>query len=79
MADFILYGTEGCHLCEEAEALLMQVGLDFEKQDIMDDEQALQLYAVRIPVLQHRHSLLELGWPFDIQQLQNSLHSQGTW
>jgi len=69
MADFILYGTEGCHLCEEAEALLLQAGLDFEKQDIMDDKQAQQLYAVRIPVLQHRHSLLELGWPFDSQQL----------
>jgi len=64
MADFILFGTEGCHLCEEAEQLLWQVGLDFCKQDIIDDEQLQQCYAMRIPVLKCRLSGLELGWPF---------------
>ncbi len=69
MADFILFGTEACHLCEEAEALLLQAGLRFEKQDIICDEQAQQRYAIRIPVLLHCASELELGWPFDAEQL----------
>ena len=69
MADFILFGTDGCHLCEEAEALLLEAGLSFETRDIIDDEQAQQLYAVRIPVLLHPETGRELGWPFDAQQL----------
>jgi glutaredoxin len=69
MADLILFGTEGCHLCEEAEALLVQAGLSFETRDIIDDEQAQQRYAVRIPVLLNSETGQELGWPFDVQQL----------
>ncbi len=69
MADFLLFGTEGCHLCEEAEKLLLQAGLSFDKQDIIDDEQAQVLYAIRIPVLRHLLNGLELDWPFDAQRL----------
>lgn len=65
MAGLILYGTEACHLCDEAELLLRQHGLDFEKRDIIDDEHAQQRYAIRIPVLRDDASGLELGWPFD--------------
>lgn len=71
MADFVLFGTEGCHLCEDAEQLLLQAGLAFEKQDILDNEQTLQRYAIRIPVLRHSISELELGWPFNTLQLQD--------
>ncbi len=70
MTEFLLYGTDGCHLCEQAEQLLSEVGLNFAKLDIIDDEQAQQCYAVRIPVLRHR-SGLELNWPFDSQQLRD--------
>lgn len=69
MTDLFLFGTQGCHLCEEAEELLVQAGLNFEKQDIIDDEKAQELYAVRIPVLLHKPSGLELNWPFDAQQI----------
>jgi glutaredoxin len=69
MTDLILFGTEGCHLCEDAEALLLQAGLSFETRDIIDDEQAQQRYAVRIPVLLNSETGKELGWPFDAQQL----------
>ena len=71
MADFVLFGTEGCHLCEEAEQLLLQTDVNFEKRDIMADEQALQCYAIRIPVLLNQASGLELAWPFDMQQLED--------
>lgn len=75
MADYLLYGTEGCHLCEEAELLLQSAGLDFETQDIIDDESLQQRYGVRIPVLWHRSSGLELGWPFAVEQLNGFLAS----
>lgn len=69
MADFVLFGTEGCHLCEEAEQQLLLAGLVFEKLDIIENEHYLQRYAIRIPVLLHAASELELGWPFSINQL----------
>lgn len=70
MADFILYGTESCHLCEEALLLLQVAGVEFAEQDIVHDESAMQRYAVRIPVLLHPASGSELGWPFGAEQLQ---------
>lgn len=69
MAEFILFGTEGCHLCEEAEMLIRAAGIVSGKQDILDDEQWQTLYAIRIPVLLHVLSGLELTWPFSAEQL----------
>lgn len=69
MTGLILFGTEGCHLCEEAEGLVVQAGLKAEKRDIMDDEDWQQLYGIRIPVLLNQASGRELGWPFSLEQL----------
>lgn len=69
MADFILYGTDGCHLCEEAVELVLHTAISFEERDIVDDSLAMQLYSLRIPVLRHVLSGAELGWPFDDLQL----------
>lgn len=69
MAEFILYGTAGCHLCEEALSLLQATAAQFAEQDIIDDPEVMQRYAVRIPVLLHCASSHELGWPFDAEQL----------
>jgi hypothetical protein len=69
MADFILFGTEGCHLCEEAEELLVAAGLDFTSQDIMTSEQWQADYGLSIPVLWHAQSQNQLNWPFDSLQL----------
>ncbi len=67
-----LYSTWGCHLCEEAEALLRAADLDFKLVDIVDDEAAFALYRVEIPVLtaQHEGKTFELKWPFDAAALQ---------
>ncbi|QSX28595.1 glutaredoxin family protein [Shewanella cyperi] len=67
--DFILYHTEGCHLCHEAQALLEQAGIAYRLQDICDDEQLAERYGIRIPVLRCNHSGAELGWPFDLTLL----------
>lgn len=66
---FYLYHTLGCHLCEEAEAVLepLMAGLQcrYIKVDIADEDRLVDVYGVRIPVLVHCRSGLELGWPFD--------------
>lgn len=75
MSCYTLYSTWGCHLCEEAEALIHAAGLADQLQvlDIIDDEQLLARFRVHIPVLagadlQGNESLLY--WPFDVATLQ---------
>lgn len=72
MSHYYLFGTEGCHLCEQAEQLLEQlnVPVDYEKKDICEHRVWQDKYAVRIPVLFHLRSGEELGWPFDLASLQ---------
>jgi len=66
----LLYTTSGCHLCEQAEALLQSASAPVETVEIADDEALLERYGVRIPVLRHRETGRELGWPFDAAMIQ---------
>ncbi len=67
MAEVILYGTVACHLCEQAEVIMLQSGFSFTKRDIVDHEDWLERYRVHIPVVTVKEK--ELFWPFDKQQL----------
>ncbi|NLY13939.1 MAG: glutaredoxin family protein [Gammaproteobacteria bacterium] len=67
-----LFGTLGCHLCEEAEQVLqpfVDQGLIVELLDIIDSEQWLERYALTIPVLRRVDNGQELNWPFDEQDI----------
>lgn len=68
-----LMTTEGCHLCEQAIAILQSVlqpgDAEVDLVDIAYDDRLMELYATRIPVLRAPASGLELGWPFDERQL----------
>ena len=67
-----LLGTLGCHLCEDAEAVLMPFvveGLQVELVDIAESEAMVERYGLRIPVLIRCDSAEELGWPFDAEQV----------
>jgi hypothetical protein len=69
----ILYSTEGCHLCEEAEALLRglqsyDASLRWQVVDIALDDALFERYGWLIPVLRDA-SERELRWPFDGAQL----------
>lgn len=66
----ILYSTTFCHLCEQAEALLLQLGVEAEHVDIVEDDDLLERYGTRIPVVKRMDNGSELGWPFDIEALQ---------
>lgn len=73
----ILYGTDGCHLCDQAYELMMpaiaQKRITVTHSDILDDPALEERYGIHIPVIQDAASLRELGWPFDLDQLENFL------
>lgn len=71
MKELILYSTVGCHLCEQALALIEPV-LDDKYQivevDISDSDDLMARYGIRIPVIARADNGTEIGWPFDQQQ-----------
>ena len=64
-----LYGTKGCHLCDEAEVLLthaqMAVAFQWQYIDIALDDNLVKKYGIRIPVLEKESGQL-LNWPFSL-------------
>jgi glutaredoxin len=73
MIHLLLFGTDGCHLCEDAEQILTlcaQNSFAIEYIDIAVEEQWQEQYSVRIPVLYHPETKNELNWPFTLDQVQ---------
>ncbi|WP_415905531.1 glutaredoxin family protein [Neptuniibacter sp. QD48_55] len=73
MRELELMGTVGCHLCDVAEQLIAS-SVDMQKYaiyqvDIADDDDLVERYGVKIPVLLDLESKEELEWPFDQSQL----------
>jgi len=75
LKSFILYSTDGCHLCEEAEVLLKDlqhkalVNFDWYAIDIVNNDRLFELYETTIPVVCHSNSKKELHWPFSTDKL----------
>jgi hypothetical protein len=70
----LLFGTSGCHLCEQAREIIQDCLSDrydkwIETIDIAEFEQWQAQYAIRIPVLYDPETQKELGWPFDQTQV----------
>lgn len=68
MRQFALYSTEHCHLCEQAEQLLINLQHEYEIQwvttEISDDDNLMDQYGIRIPVIKCLKTEAELNWPF---------------
>lgn len=64
----LLFGTSACHLCEEAEAMLVELGVQFEVEDISESDALFERYGLTIPVVR-RSDGEELGWPFKPAEL----------
>ena len=77
MSELILYYTQFCHLCDEAESLLVAAGLDgaYKKTEIDDDSELLERYEIYIPVLKRSDNQQELFWPFDRLKLATFLEA----
>lgn len=82
-----LYHTEGCHLCEQAKALVMacfaERGIAPDRlslADIAEEGELQERYGLLIPVLRGEASGQEVNWPFelnDIRCLLSALPGQG--
>lgn len=64
----VLFGTSACHLCEEAEAMLVELGAQFAVEDIAESDALFERYGLTIPVVR-RDDGGELGWPFSSAEL----------
>jgi hypothetical protein len=60
----LLYVTRGCHLCDEAAALLEAAGARWYAREIGYDAALVARYGTRIPVLRRSDTGAELDWPF---------------
>lgn len=73
MKTLVLMTTLGCHLCDEAEAILIPLieplKIIIEAQDIADEDALIEKYGERIPVLVCEESGKELNWPFTSHQV----------
>jgi glutaredoxin len=46
-----MYSRPGCHLCDEARAVLLRIGAPFDEIDIDSDDELFKRYLERIPVI----------------------------
>jgi glutaredoxin len=73
--ELTFYTTDGCHLCEDAKALLQQLlahnpeRYQIEMVDIASSDALIEQYGTRIPVIKIVGRKNDLGWPFDYSQL----------
>jgi len=69
--EIVLFGTLGCHLCDDA-FMLVKEGLPSEinikKVDIINDPKLLESMSKRIPVLMI--GTVELEWPFHLADVE---------
>ena len=49
--EVVLVTRQGCHLCDQALALLRELGLDPEVADVDADDELFRLYDWRVPVV----------------------------
>lgn len=72
-----LYGTLGCHLCEQAEAIVEQLkqsfDIELESIDIAESAGSVAQFGERIPVLENKNAQQMLDWPFDLEVLSDWL------
>ena len=68
-----LYSTAGCHLCEQAEHLIVHLlspeYFSLDVVEISESDELMAAYGVRIPVLKRMDTGAELGWPFQASDL----------
>ena len=68
-----LYSTAGCHLCDLAKAVIwpLLVKHDFRliEVDVSEQDELVNRYGVRIPVLGSSLIGRELDWPFSVKDI----------
>ena len=49
--DYTLISRKTCHLCQEAEAMLNERGIEYHRLEVDEDEDLKRQYTFRVPVL----------------------------
>ena len=76
MSELVLFQRDNCHLCELAWEVLAQAGVpDFDSVWIEGDSLLEKRYGLRVPVLKHTRSSMELDWPFNAEQVSELIAS----
>lgn len=79
MRSMVLYETSHCHLCEQAEQLLLPLVMEavcqIELIDIASDDALIAAYGTQIPVLKDNATGQQLKWPFDTEGVRAFLSS----
>ncbi len=74
-----LFGGTGCHLCDQALALVMPVleaeGWQLQEINIRGDAELEARYGVRIPVIRTPDGR-EKGWPFSAGQVRRLVRGE---
>lgn len=67
-----IYGTLGCHLCDEARAIVVPIfklnDIAYKEVDIGGSEVLVERYGTRIPVIKSDVTGGELDWPFSMEE-----------
>ena len=73
-----LYSKPGCHLCEEAEALLATLArrqpLTVQKVNIESSPELFEQYRYRIPVIEVAGGLT-LDWPTTVERVRRAIQT----
>ncbi|HEY9276734.1 MAG TPA: glutaredoxin family protein [Methylotenera sp.] len=73
MTQLVLYTTSHCHLCEQALTLLInlkqQYAINWLTKEISEDDDLIEKYGIRIPVIQRVDNQSELNWPFSAEDI----------
>ena len=73
MVQLVLYTTSHCHLCEAAEALLInltkQYDISWMPIEITDDDNLIEKYGIKIPVIKRIDNNAEIYWPFSTKEI----------
>ncbi len=74
---FVLFGTDGCHLCDIAAQVVVVAAEGIEvtlyQEDIAESDHLVERYATRIPVILNELTEQELDWPFNEEQARKFL------
>ena len=77
MKELKFFTTQGCHLCEQAEEILVALQNEYifelEVIDIAADTELAERYGLSIPVLLNAATGEELYWPFNADKIASLL------
>ena len=74
--ELVLYTLTGCHLCDQVDVMLRDMGLGWTAVEIDTDPELERKYDIHIPVLYLPDTGRELFFPFSEDQIKEFLEGE---